>query len=256
MALLTDGSPNDTEALRVYETAILSVANVEGIDLDAKLALATEEVSQDVLDILLDHTGTNDPLGSSRRSVGVADVAVTQQLKRWHALHTLEVVYRDAYNNQLNDRYQSKWDEYRVLARSARELTMRFGIGLVNSPIPVADQPALSSAAGVLPGATYYVRASWVAANGEEGLPSPMATFATPDGSVLVVTAANPPTIATGWNVYIGLTDTTLEQQNSVPLTTGSSFTMAPGGLVSGAEPGNGQRADAYVTGGRLMRRG
>ena len=29
MALLTDGNPNDIEALRVYETSILDVANVE-----------------------------------------------------------------------------------------------------------------------------------------------------------------------------------------------------------------------------------
>ncbi|MEQ1947928.1 MAG: hypothetical protein ABL995_12110 [Bryobacteraceae bacterium] len=256
MALLTDGSPNDTEALRVYETAILSVANVEGIDLDAKLALATEEVSQDVLDILLDHSSTNDPLGSARRSVGVSDVAVTAQLKRWHALHTLEIVYRDAYNNQLNDRYQSKWDEYRELARSARELTMRFGIGLVNAPIPVADRPTLGSVAGVLPGTTYYARVSWVTANGQEGLPSSATTFATPDGGALVVTAVNAPPNVTGWNVYIGLTDAGLMKQNIAPLTIGSSFTVPPGGVVTGAAPGNGQGADVYVTGGRLMRRG
>ena len=32
---------------------------------------------------------------------GVSDVVVTPQLKRWHALHALGVVYRDAFNNQL-----------------------------------------------------------------------------------------------------------------------------------------------------------
>ena len=45
MALLTDGNPNDTEGLRVFESAILDVAQVEAIDLDAKLCLATEEIS-------------------------------------------------------------------------------------------------------------------------------------------------------------------------------------------------------------------
>ena len=99
MALLTDGSPNDTEALRVFETAILNVAHVETIDLDAKLGLATEEISQDVLDVLLDHTRAHDPRGKERRRIGVADVVVTPQMKRWQALHTLAVVYRDAYNN-------------------------------------------------------------------------------------------------------------------------------------------------------------
>lgn len=256
MALLTDGSPNDTEALRLYETSILSVGNVEGIDLDAKLALALDEVSQDVLDILLDHSLVSDPLGSIRRNVGVTDVAVTPQMKRWHALHSLEIVYRDAYNNQLNDRYQTKWDEYRELARSAKELTMRFGIGLVNAPIPVAQQPVLSSVGGVRPAATYYVRMSWVSASGQEGLPSAVTTFATPDGSALVVTPVNTPSIASGWNVYIGLTDTTLTRQNAAPLGLTQTFTIPSSGLLNGAAPGNGQGADVYVTGGRLLRRG
>ncbi len=126
MALLTDGNPNDTIALKVYESAILDVANIERIDLDVKLTLATEEVSEDVIDILLDHTQTQDPQSIVRRMIGVSDVVVTTQLKRWHALHTLEIVYRDAFNNQLNDRYEAKFLEYQDLAINAREHTVRF----------------------------------------------------------------------------------------------------------------------------------
>ncbi len=136
MALLTDGNPNDTVALQVYETQILSVAVVETIDLVVKLGLATEEISEDVLDILLDHTRSVDPESTMRRMIGVADVVVSPQMKRWHALHTLEIVYRDAFNNQLNDRYQEKWTEYQMLVKNARQHTMSIGIGLVLNPIP------------------------------------------------------------------------------------------------------------------------
>ncbi len=66
--LLTDGNPNDTDDLRVYESAILDVANTEAIDLDAKLGLATEEISEDVLDVLLDHTRAFDPQSTMRRA--------------------------------------------------------------------------------------------------------------------------------------------------------------------------------------------
>jgi len=55
--LLTDGSPNTTEDLRAYESGILGLANSETIDLGVKLALATEEIAEDVLDFLLDHAG-------------------------------------------------------------------------------------------------------------------------------------------------------------------------------------------------------
>src|SRR5580704_4818274 len=128
--LLTDGSPNNTEDLRVYESAILGVANVEMIDLGVKLELAADEIAEDVLDFLLDHSGAEPQVFSRwqlgtpaawRRRMGVSDVVVTRQMKRWHAVHTLEIVYRDAFNNQLNDRYQAKFLEYQELSRSARE---------------------------------------------------------------------------------------------------------------------------------------
>ena len=254
MALLTDGSPNDNEGLRVYESGILDVAHVEAIDLQAKLGLATEEVSEDVLDVLLDHS--TDPQGAGRRSVGVADIVVTPQMKRWHAVHTLEIVYRDAFNNQLNDRYLAKFREYQELSRHARGHAVRFGIGLVADPIPKAQVPTLSFVAGFLPATTYYVQVSWLNSLGQEGAPSEPTTFESPAGSLLVVQALNPPTNATGWNVFVGLTDSTLMQQNSVPLNISTSFTLSGAGVVVGRVPGNGQNADLYVVGGPLLRRG
>src|SRR5258708_34839225 len=148
MALLTDGNPNDTVALQVYEGGILDVAAIEKIDLGAKLGLSTEEISEDVLNILLDHTRTVDPQSNIRRNVGVSDVVVTPQMKRWQVVHTLEIVYRDAFNNQLNDRYKAKVVEYHELSRQARDNTIKFGIGLVLAPIPKAQTPSLGTVAG------------------------------------------------------------------------------------------------------------
>ena len=259
MALLTDGNPNDGEALRIYEAAILDVAKVETIDLDAKLCLATEEISQDVLDVLLGHTGAQSltsPGGGDRRKIGVSDVVVSLQMKRWHALHTLAVVYRDAYNSQLNDRYKNKWEEYRELARGAKERTLEFGIGLVAAPVPRAGIPVLGATAGTLAGTIYYARVSWVSAAGQEGSASPATTFQTTDNSGLTVAAVNAPVIAAGWNVYLGLALSTLSLQNSAPLAIGVTFALPGLGLVNGASPGNGQAADMFVTGGRILRRG
>src|ERR1700733_3039542 len=136
--LLTDGSPNTTEDLRVYESAILDVSSEEMINLDVKLKLATEEISEIVLNILLDHSSIVTGGDMLRRSLGVSDVVVPRQLTRWHALYVLAIFYRDAYNNQLNDRYLAKWNEYLLLARGARETTLQYGIGLVTIPIPQA----------------------------------------------------------------------------------------------------------------------
>jgi hypothetical protein len=176
-------------------------------------------------------------------------------MKRWQALHTLAIVYRDAFNNQLNDRYRVKWNEYRDLARDARQETLRFGIGLVLSPIPMAPQPVFSFVAGPNPATTYYAQVTWVSTTGQEGNPSDLTTFATPTGSALVIGTTNPPSAATGFNVYLGLSPA-VTLQNSAPIPAGQSFTIPPTGLVTGHAPGNGQTADLYIVGGRTLRRG
>lgn len=255
--LLTDGCPNTTEDLRVYESAILDVSSEEMINLDTKLRLATDEISEIVLNILLDHSSIVTGGDMLRRSLGVSDVVVTRQLKRWHALYTLAIFYRDAYNNQLNDRYLAKWNEYLLLARGARETTLQYGIGLVTIPIPQARTPVLGSAPGLLPATVYYVQISWVSATGAEGNPSKATAFEASAASLLTVTnGTSVPAVATAFNVYIGLTDCPTTLQNSSPIPIGQIFTEATTGLVAGAAAGTGQSPALYITGGSILRRG
>ena len=255
--LLTDGSPNTTEDLRVYESAILDVSSEEMINLDVKLRLGTEEISEIVLNILLDHSSIVTGGDMLRRSLGVSDVVVTRQLKRWHALYVLAIFYRDAYNNQLNDRYLAKWNEYLLLARGARETTLQYGIGLVTIPIPQAGTPVLGSVPGLLPATVYYVQITWVSATGAEGNPSAATAFEAPVASLLTVTnGVNVPAVATAFNVYIGLTDCPITLQNSSPIPIGQIFTEAAAGLVAGMAAGMGQSPDLYITGGSILRRG
>jgi hypothetical protein len=191
-----------------------------------------------------------------RRTRGVSDVVVSPQLKRWHALHTLEVVYRDAFNNQLNDRYQAKFNEYRELSRNARGRTYQFGIGLALNPLAQAQTPAFSFVAGLIPATTYYVQVSWVSVTGQVGAPSDATTYDAPADSLAVITALNPPAAATGFNVYMGLTPDAITLQNAAVIAVGTSFTLPTSGLVTGVPPGNGQAADIYVVGGPMLRRG
>lgn len=254
--LLTDGNPNDTVDLQTYELAILNVASTEGIDLDVKLGLATEEISETVLDILLDHTRSVDPISNIRRTIGVSDVVVTPQMKRWHALHTLAVVYRDAFNNQLNDRYQQKVEEYQALSRNAKENTIKFGIGLALNPVPQAQTPGLSSVSGANPATLYYVQMGWVSAAGQEGAPSKLTTIETAAASALAVCGVNPPSVATGFNVYLGLTSDSATLQTAAPIPAGQSFTLPGASLAAGRAPGTGQAPDIYIVGGQTLRRG
>jgi hypothetical protein len=254
--LLTDGSPNTTEDLRAYESAVLSVAHAEMIDVGVKLNLASEEIAQDVLEFLLNRTSGTDPRGAARRSTGVADVVVTRQMKRWHVLHTLALFYRDAFHNQLNDRYKAKWEEYRALARQARERTYLSGVGLVREPLPAPGVPRFAYVAGPFEARTYFGQVAWVSGLGAESAPSAMSSFEAPEGSVPVVEATNPPGNAVGFHVYLGLTPQTLARQTGTAVAAGDAFVLPASGLVAGAVPGEGQSPDMYVTGEPVLRRG
>ena len=60
MALLTDASPNTVETLKAFESAIADVAAIELIDIDIKMRLALEEISESLL-VYLIQLGTQDP---------------------------------------------------------------------------------------------------------------------------------------------------------------------------------------------------
>jgi hypothetical protein len=191
--------------------------------------------------------GYTSATNGGRRKLGLSTVAITPPLKRWHALETLALTYRDAYNNQLNDRYRGKWQEYAKLARAAHAHYFEDGVGLVLNAIPKAGAPALSSVEGDVPGATYFVSAAWVAMSGAEGSPSDPSTLDTGSGGLIVATPQTAPSEAAGWNVYAGTSVTDMTKQNPVPLAPGTSWTMPASGLITGAPLGTGQSPDIYL---------
>ena len=65
-------------------------------------------------------------------------MVVTEPMRQWHIHKTLVLIYRDAYNNQLNDRYQGKWAEYEALAKASAQTYFQIGVGLVADPVPKA----------------------------------------------------------------------------------------------------------------------
>jgi hypothetical protein len=164
-------------------------------------------------------------------------------------------VYRDAYYNQLNDRYQGKWIEYEQLAKASSQMYFQLGVGVVADPIPMAPMPELSSVAGAGAEETFYVVATWVNAGGQEGAPSDDAIFNTAAGHDLVVTLTGAPPIGVGWNVYIGLSPTTLTRQNDTPLALGISWTVTEA-LSAGAPVPTGQLPAWFIVDHRYMNRG
>lgn len=255
MALFTDGPISVTMDLQNYESSILSVASTEGIDLAGKMALAQDDIANQVMTFLLRRVPVQDYLWNLRRAKGVSDVVVTPALRQWHAHKTLALVYRDAYNNQLNDRYLGKWKEYEQLAKISSENFLQIGVGVVADPIQKPAVAVLSTVAGPGSGATYYVVATWVNRAGQEGSPSDVAQITTADGQQLVAGVADPPANASGWNVYVGPAPDSVSRQNDLPIGTSGRWTLTVP-LRSGSPAGEGQPPTWFFVDHRVIERG
>ena len=185
MALFSDGPISDTADLQRYENAILNVASGESIDLGAKLMLAQQDLGNELLLFLFRRSSLRDYSLDFRRSRGVKDVVVTDPMRKWHVHRTLSLVYRDAYNNQLNDRYQGKWAEYESLAKASAQTYFQIGVGLVADPVPKAATPILSSVEGTAAGRCVLRVGNLGERVGQEGAPSDFATLVTTNGQQL-----------------------------------------------------------------------
>jgi len=243
MALFTDGPISNIEDLRGHDTQILEVANVERIDVTKKLVLAQEEVSVELTTLLR----------KVSRGPGIERVVVTPPLKLWHTYRALEMVYRDAFHSQLNDRYAGKRDEYREIAKWAHHQVVQSGLGIAADPVVQAAIPDVRAAAGGLADGAYYVAVAWTNAAGEEGASS-IPTMIQVSGSSFAVQTTAPPNVK-GWTVYCG-TDPVAMTLQSGTLAPGQSWVQPDTLSSTGRLAGSGQIPTFRLPVPRTIQRG
>ncbi|HLH19246.1 MAG TPA: hypothetical protein VKX45_18635 [Bryobacteraceae bacterium] len=259
MALFTDGPVSAIEDLAAQDSQVLNVASVEGIDLTRKLAAAQEAVAID-LEAVLRRPGVGPGLCGPYR---LTHVAVTPALRLWHTYRTLEMVYGDAYYNQLNDRYANKRDHFSGLGKWAYERLILTGLGIVPRPVPRAQVPDVEPAAGAVPDGTYYVTMAWLNAGGEEGASAiPAAITTTASGFTVQPKPANDGPFpdgqgcVTGWNVYAGAAPDAMVRQNAQPIAVGATWTQTAAVVTVGSAPGRGQAPSWFHAVPRIIQRG
>ncbi len=252
MALFLDGPISSLEDLRVYETSLLETSSVEGVSLSNKLELAQQELANEILRFLIQQLEPAETITPAK----LQQVVATDPLRRWHALRTLAVFFRDVHHNQLNDRYKAKWDAYEAEARAASRLLWEVGVGLVRSPLRRPNAPTLTA----LPTEDEYpqglFRITWVAGSTEESGPSEPVLFAPVGTERPQLAVSSPPLRATGWHVYAGATEGQLTRQTDSPLSLTDTWTMPANEFTGGASLPFGQLPDYYVRLQRLLFRG
>lgn len=248
MPLFVDGPACTIDDLTDQDAGLLEVALNTNINVTTKLRLAVGEIGTEL------HLWLNRPVRALSQLAGpeqiwaptldIEQVVVTAPLKRWEAMHALELVYRDAYFSQLVDRYQAKWQEYIKLAANARESFIASGLGLVNDPVVQAPPPLLSTTPGPQNGGAFYTSVTWVNSTNQEGAPSYPSSMTVADGNLMTVGASAAPKNAVGFNVYAGTSLSALSLQNDAMLPTNATYLYVPGQVTQGPLPGTGQKPD------------
>jgi hypothetical protein len=264
MALFNDAPISTLDQLAAQDAGVLDVASTEGIDASAKITLAQQElevvitsaISRSAFSSTAPSAWWPGSLAASLTCVQIANIVVTAPLQMWHTFHTLELVYRDAYGNQLNDRYLGKWKQYQELSRWACTLLFQSGVGIVSDPVVIADVPEVDLLSGTLPAATYFVQVSWLNSSGEEGMASSVASVNAPDQNSIQVKPNNPPTNAVSWNVYAGTAIDSVMLQSASPLNIQQTWIIPDTGLVQGRSSGQGQAPNYFSQLPRFLQRG
>jgi len=254
MALFTDAI-STIQDLMSRDSSVLSTAETENIDLNAKMSLALQELGIE-LTTLLQRSNTYDWQFWLQPNPQLSNVVVTPPLKLWHVFQSLALIYQDAYNSQLNDRYNGKWQQYQTLAKQAMGKVIETGVGICSDPIPRAAAPLLASAAGGHTAMTYYASVSFLNSGGEEGQAGDASMLEVADGNVLVVQPAAPPINAVSWNVFVGDIATNLVLQNPAPIPMDQTWMQASDLIGSGRGPGPGQDPNYLRALPRVIQRG
>lgn len=257
MALFTDADIVTLNDLLEYENSLVQVSSSHSIDVETKINLAVSAISDKLL-LWLTNMGAGDPQWLQRRQLGLTTVVVTPTLQRWVCFDSLSRFFAEAYNVQLNTRFQGKWTEYKKLANDAAGMTFMAGLGIVYNPLPKPAMPTVTVQTGTSPTEAIFVQAAWVDSSGNEGAPSPVNGVILPaaSGMSVAMAAGTSPATAAGWNLYASTTQIGLSLQNTTPLAVTVSWSLPPSGLVAGAQPTNGQVPNYYLTLAREIQRG
>lgn len=215
--LFTDGTILTIQDLREHDNFVLDVASTESIDLGTKLAIAQREIGYEITSFLLTRCADAD----------LDRVVVTAQLRDLLATHTLGIVYRDAYNMHLNDRYLGRWKEFTRATERGLLRYLKNGVGRAGVNVPQAALPTATTASeGGLAAGMYYVRTAWQHIAGTVGEKS-AALLVDSTGGSLSIDPGPAPTNAIGWHVFVGIDDLATRRQNENSIAPNTTWTQA-----------------------------
>lgn len=259
MALFTDADIVTLDDLLRFEATLVQVASSHAINVETKIHVAIDSIGQRLMLWLL-NVGASDPQTINRRVIGLSTIVVTAPLKRWLCLESLSRFFAEAYDLQLNTRFQAKWTEYQSASGDASQMCFMAGLGIVYNALPKPAMPLVSVQDGSIGIESMFIRTAWADNHGNESALSRVNAVLSNTPSTVVVGMAEgalkAPPSAAGWNVYASTTAAGFTRQNVDPIPIGATWQLPDSGLIDGPEPKDGQQPSYYVALSREIQRG
>jgi hypothetical protein len=244
VALLVDGSWCEVDDLQAYDVSATTVADEEGIDLEAKMSLSEAWITDRV-----------NAFVRWESTLTGQNAVVSEPLKRWHLANVLAMLYRDASFSQVNDRYEKKWKAFQQDAAERKAEYFLAGVPYVGNPVRQPSAPAVNVIVGVQPAAAYSIAVTRVDGAGRESALSDLTAVQAPAGNGITV-SVNGLAASDRWNVYATNGDEPMQKQNSDALNATATWGLPASGLSAGQEAGDGQAPDGWVRQRRILPRG
>jgi hypothetical protein len=246
MALLIDGDISTQSDLTALDTSLLEVCRVEQIDLTAKLAVAQSEICNALTQFLTE----------AEQTYSTRNVVISDSIRRWHQLKVLELIYRDAYFSQTNDRYEKRWNLWSVAVSRAEKEALEYGVPVQLEPLHRPEEPLLTLQDGDSLPTTYFIRVTWVRADGAESAPSSLCSIFAEAPHRLEIRMRRAQCDNLLWHVYAGNTADAQTRQTDSPLPQDGVWASPAGALGIGEAAGQGQQPSTIVRRTRGILRG
>ena len=235
MAILSDGEVSTVDEILRVDSGVQEVSRAEGISIETKLGLADRDCRLKLSGFVFNQ-GLESRLGVVNGVPRLDRVVVSEGLKKWHGLHTLELIYSDAHHRTANGRYASKYQHFATLAQSAWEELLDTGVPCTNNPVSrgvIAELEVIEG--GPVAAGSYQVAVRWVDAAGRRGELSEVKTATVATSSMIRVHPGPITGSTTGYDVYVGEGGGVLWRQNASEV--GATTPYELGVVTQGGEP-------------------
>jgi len=251
MALFSDDGPSGLSDWLSYDSKLRYLSEQEITSTESKSVLAKSEIESEVTAFLLANIEEPD----FRVHEMVKGLVVTEPLKRWHVMHTLQLYYNDLASLQVNGAHQERASYYQTRVLEAKAMLFELGVGLVSTAVPQPGEPIVIKSPGSHETKNKKARTQFFGVTEKPGKASNEFWLSSEGGESIEITYDTLPAGVYGWKLFIEGPAETFFSVTPKNVPAGAKLNISTMPLTLGAALlAEGQEPERYIRSNSLLR--